>query len=67
MRWRSCTFCGAPLTDFSFRAWLHAPHVVMVLLCPHCQRLGDDLMSEAVDIMLTRRYDPTRFGTEAHP
>ena len=67
-RWQRCTLCQGVLADFSFRVWQTATGVVVgVVLCGRCVALGDPLVSEAVALMLTRRYDPTRFGTEAHP
>jgi|SRR5215471_9200169 len=66
-RWQRCTLCSGQLLDFSFRVWQQHGVVVGVVLCGRCVALGDPLVSEAVALMLTRRYDPTRFGTEAHP
>jgi hypothetical protein len=65
-RWRRCTFCQSGLSDFSFRVWQQDALVVGVVLCPHCQRLGDEVVGTAVDLMLRARYDPARFASDAH-
>jgi hypothetical protein len=61
MRLLRCTLCQGALGAFQFRVWRGATVVVGVVLCGQCQRLEEALLTEAVDIMMTRRYDPTRF------
>ena len=61
-RVRTCTLCGHRAFDMELRCWRHDGLAVGVLLCAGCRRVGDPLLSDAVDIMLKRRYDPARFG-----
>jgi hypothetical protein len=64
-RWQRCTFCSGPLSDFSFRVWQSPAGVVVgVVLCGRCVAIGDPVVSEAVAMMLKRRYDPQRFGQD---
>jgi len=65
VRWQRCTFCGQPLAAFAFRVW-QGPHLAVgVVLCVACQRLDEDVLTVAVDLMMTARYDPQRFGHNA--
>jgi len=65
-RVRTCTLCGHPAQDMELRCWLHKALAVGVLLCLGCRRVDTEVLTEAVDIMLKRRYDPQRFPVIAH-
>ena len=61
-----CTLCGHRAFDMELRCWQHEGLAVGVLLCPTCWRVDTEVLTEAVDIMLKRRYDPARFGHGAN-
>jgi hypothetical protein len=63
-RVRTCTLCGHVAQDMELRCWTGAGEglAIGVLLCPVCRRVDGEVLTEAVDIMLKRRYDPARFG-----
>jgi hypothetical protein len=61
-RVRTCTLCGHPAFDMELRCWRQNALAIGVLLCPTCRRVDTEVLTEAVDILLRRRYDPQRFG-----
>jgi hypothetical protein len=65
-RVRTCTLCGHRAFDMELRCWQQGPLAIGVLLCQACRRGDTEVLTEAVDIMLRRRYDPARFAPDAH-